>query len=42
MRLADVRNLFTEEGAHHVLTLKRGDETIEVESPWPWSRSTRT
>jgi hypothetical protein len=31
LRLADVRKLFTEEGAHHAVTLKRGDGTVEVD-----------
>jgi hypothetical protein len=31
LRLADIRKLFTDEGAHRALTLKRGDETVAVE-----------
>jgi S1-C subfamily serine protease len=31
LRLADLRKLIADEGARHVLTVRRGDETIAIE-----------
>jgi hypothetical protein len=32
LRLADVRKLFTEDGAHRVIEIQRGDDTIKVDT----------